>query len=117
VDEYIASVPAPQRDLLTWLRAEMKSALKDATEEIGSAGFPVYARDGTWLVGFATRSKGAMLYIMVHEVLARHEKALGKRITGKSCVELRETDDLPISRLKALVLKMIREVAEAEKAR
>lgn len=113
VDAYIAKAPASQRETLTELRETIRKAMPKA-EEVVEGGFPVYKVGGQWTAGFATRKKGPMLYIMVHEVLDRYAETLGALRSGKSCVEFRETEHTSRAALRKLAAKML---AEARKAR
>jgi uncharacterized protein YdhG (YjbR/CyaY superfamily) len=58
----------------------------------GLAGFGD-SGDGYFLIGMAVRKDGLRLYASVRE-LKNHTEALGKKLTGKSCVTLKRSDDL-----------------------
>jgi uncharacterized protein YdhG (YjbR/CyaY superfamily) len=115
VKAYIDNAPEDQRDTLKKLRAMIVSALPDA-EEVVESGFPVYKVAGEWTAGWATRKKGPMLYIMVQSVLDKYEDRLGKLRSGKSCIEFRETKDLPIATLTKLAEQMLIEARNARSA-
>lgn len=115
VKAYIDKAPDDQRATLKKLRTMIVNALPDA-EEVVESGFPVYKVGGEWTAGFATRKKGPMLYIMVQSVLDQYEDRLGKLRSGKSCIDFRETKDLPIASLTKLAEQMLTEARKARTA-
>jgi uncharacterized protein YdhG (YjbR/CyaY superfamily) len=110
VAAYLDKAPPDQRPTLEKLREMIVQRLPDAEESIQS-GFPVYARNGTWLAGFATRKKGPMLYIMAAGVLDRYVDRLGKLRSGRSCVEFRPSENTTIDELEELAGRMLDETA------
>ncbi len=67
----------------------------------GLAGFGD-SGDGYFLIGLAVRKDGLRLYASVRE-LKNHTEALGKKLTGKSCVTLKRGDDLDDELLTQIV--------------
>jgi len=67
----------------------------------GMAGFGD-SGDGYFLIGMAVRKDGLRLYANVRE-LKKHTEALGKKLTGKSCVTLKRSDDLADDLLAQIV--------------
>lgn len=86
---YIDSAPEEQKPLLKWLRSEIRKALPEA-EETFESKMPIYKRGEAWSAGFASRKKGAMLYVMNSGLLDQFAERLGKRRSGKSCIEMRD---------------------------
>lgn len=89
VAAYIESVPDEQKPLLKWLRTEIRKALPD-TEESFESKMPIYKRGEVWTAGFAARKKGVMFYAMNSGLLDQFADRLGKRRSGKSCIEMRD---------------------------
>lgn len=100
VEAYLAAAPAGQQALLKKLRTMIRKALPKADERFESK-MPVYTMDGVWTAGFAARSKGPMLYVMKTELLDRYAEELGKRRSGKSCIEMSGMD---MERIAARIL-------------
>jgi uncharacterized protein YdhG (YjbR/CyaY superfamily) len=59
---YVAAVPAPLRDLLDSLRAQLLKALPDA-EEVMMYGMPGLRIEGAMVAGYAAFSKQCGLYV------------------------------------------------------
>jgi len=111
VDAYVAAAPENQRHILERLRARIRSRLPEAEEafespvrEPGGQGkqMPVYKVDGEWTAGFAFRKKGPMLYIMKPALLDEYELVLGRNRSGKTCVDMVETDSLSLESLESI---------------
>ena len=95
VASYLRTTPAAQRETLTELRTLiLKSPPSDA--DAFESGFPMYAIDGKRAVGFATRKKGPMLYIMWPGVLNRYTDRLGTLHSGNGRDEYRAAVDCAI---------------------
>ena len=109
---YIDDAPEEQRDILRGLCKKIVSVLP-GVEPVMPNGFPVWTIGGQWCCGFATRKKGAMIYVMAPGVLDRHAKTLGKLRSGKSCVEYKASKTLSIEELDALADVLYREAADA----
>jgi hypothetical protein len=58
--------------------------------------------DGYPKIALAVRKDGLRLYANIH-VLAKHQSALGKKLTGKSCVTLKRAADLDDKLLARIV--------------
>jgi uncharacterized protein YdhG (YjbR/CyaY superfamily) len=112
IDEYIEKAPDLQQATLRELRGLIREALPEANEEWGGL-FPVYTIDGAWVAGFAHRASCCKLYIMRHEVLERFAGRLGKRVTGKSCIDYKPEPDLSVDELRGLAREMLCEVRAA----
>ncbi|MDR0139037.1 DUF1801 domain-containing protein [Metabacillus idriensis] len=72
------------------LRTKILSALPGAKEGF-EYGFPVYYLDGELLAGYAGRQKGLMFYVMDPNIVAAYHEDLATRITGKTCIIIKET--------------------------
>jgi uncharacterized protein YdhG (YjbR/CyaY superfamily) len=107
VDAYIAGAPEAQQDALREMRGMIRAALPHAEEGMSPNGFAVYTVDDAWTAGFATRAKGAMLYIMAPGVLDRYEDRLGHLRSGRSCIEYRASTTLTMDELRDLAREML----------
>jgi uncharacterized protein YdhG (YjbR/CyaY superfamily) len=74
------------------LRSKILSALPEAKEGF-EYGFPVYYMDGEPLVGYAGRQKGLMFYVMDPNIVAAYHEELTTRITGKTCIIIKENSE------------------------
>lgn len=110
---YIDAAPQAQQAFLRELRAMILKALPGAEEQMGSSGFPVYTVGGRWVSGFATRKKGPMFYMMLGDAMKAHEPALRGLKSGNSCIECRETKDLPMGELKKVIRAMLADAGTA----
>lgn len=112
VAQYIDSAPAEFQAALRALRKRLKEHLGGYTKEaLGASGFPVLAVDDVWVAGFAWRKKGPMLYVMNAALLDSFAERLGKLRSGRSCIEWRETKQLPLKDLGALIDEILAEEA------
>lgn len=75
------------------LRTKILSALPGAKEGF-EYGFPVYYLDGELQVGYAGRQKGLMFYVMDPNIVAAYHEDLATRITGKTCIIIKETSQI-----------------------
>ena len=112
VTAYIAGAPEEQRGALKKLRRMIRKHLPRAHEEIGASGFAVYVVDGNWVAGFATRKKGPMLYLMITAVLDEYSDRLGLLRSGKSCVDWKDSNHLPLRELEKLANEMLGAAAQ-----
>jgi hypothetical protein len=112
VAQYIDSAPAEFQAALRALRKRLKEHLGSYTKEsLGTSGFPVLTVDDVWVAGFACRKKGPMLYVMNAALLDAYAERLGKLRSGRSCIEWRETKQLSLEELGALVDEILAEEA------
>lgn len=113
VAAYVRAAPASQRAALKEIRAKIRRALPRANEEMGPHGFPVYTDgEGNWIAGFAARARGPMFYLMITQILDRHEARLGRLRSGRSCVEWKASKSLSLGELSALADEMLAEAAD-----
>ncbi len=112
VAQYIDSAPTEFQAALRALRKRLKEHLGGCTKEaLGASGFPVLAVDDVWVAGFAWRKKGPMLYVMNTALLDSFAERLGKLRSGRSCIEWRETKQLSLKDLGALIDEILAEEA------
>ena len=110
VDEYLAALPEEQRTVLDSLRATIRAAAPEATEQI-AYGMPAFRTDGRFLVSYAAYKRHFSLFPASQAVL----DALGDEITphhtGKGTIQF--TADRPLS---ADVVTRLVQVRVAENA-
>ena len=110
VDEFLASVPEPQRAALEELRRQIRAAAPGATELI-NYGVPMFRLDGRNLVSFAAGKDHCSFYVQSPAVMEAHVADLAGFKTRKGTVTF--TPDKPIP--PALVAKLVRaRIAENE---
>ena len=92
-------------------RGEAKLLLTRIQDAAGSAEVSVdehailgfgHGRDGYPLVALTVRKDGLRLYANIH-VLAKNKTALGKSLTGKSCVTFKRASDIDDKLLARIV--------------
>lgn len=109
-DKFLTSVPEDQKEALAkiieWIEQHIPY-----DDVIIPNGFPVYTINEQWIAGCATRKKGPMFYLMLHEILDKHEVELGKLRTGKSCVAYKTTTSLSHKELDQLIITMLQEAS------
>jgi uncharacterized protein YdhG (YjbR/CyaY superfamily) len=108
IDEYLASIPEPQRAALERLRRQIRAAVPDAQEAI-SYGMPAFRVGEGYFVGFGATKDRCSFYVGRAPVVALAEELAGYRL-WKGTVNFRP--DLPLP--DELVRKLI-EVRLAER--
>ncbi|MDQ3023396.1 MAG: DUF1801 domain-containing protein [bacterium] len=115
VTAYIDSQPDELRQRFSELRAMIRAAYPNATEEMyagnAATSFPVYMMGETWCAGFAMRTKGPMLYICDQEVVDNHRDELGNLADGKSCVLYKPSKTLNAENLRRVARACLKEAA------
>ncbi len=113
VETFLASVDESRRQDCAAVVALMQKITKSPPKMWGSAiiGFGSYTyqyesgREGDWpLVGFSPRKQNLTLYIMAG--FAEYEDlmaALGKHKTGKSCLYIKQLNDIDMKILEKLI--------------
>ncbi|MCM3597340.1 DUF1801 domain-containing protein [Metabacillus idriensis] len=89
VQLYFSKAKEEHLEDMHMLRTKILSALPDAKEGF-EYGFPVYYLDGELQVGYAGRQKGLMFYVMDPNIVAAYHEDLATRITGKTCIIIKE---------------------------
>ena len=104
-------------------RGEAQSLLERMTAEAGNAKVSVdrhgilgfgQGADGYPLVALTVRKDGLRLYANTVE-LAKHKAALGRKLTGKSCVTLKRAADIDDKLLSQIVKGSLANKALCEK--
>jgi uncharacterized protein YdhG (YjbR/CyaY superfamily) len=103
VEEFLATVPEPQRAALEDLRRVIRQAAPGATELI-NYGVPMFRLDGRNLVSFAAAKDHCSFYVQSPAVMEAHAAELAGFKTSKGTVTF--TPDQPIP--PELVTKLVK---------
>jgi uncharacterized protein YdhG (YjbR/CyaY superfamily) len=112
VDEYLASVPEPDRTVLARLRRAITTAAPGAEERI-SYRIPLYRLNGQHLIGFAAFKHHLSLFVMDSAALdefARELEPFDVERT-KSTVRFTAERPIPVSLVKRIVGLRLGEVS------
>ncbi|MEV0698905.1 DUF1801 domain-containing protein [Saccharopolyspora sp. NPDC050389] len=102
VDGYLAEVPAGRRDALTRLRQLCRAEL-EGFDEVMAYGMPVYERDGTAEIAFASQKQYISFYLMRSDVREAFEERLAAQDMGKGCLRFRRPDGIDFDLLQELL--------------
>ena len=109
IDEYLAALPADQRDALQLLRAQIARAAPDAVETI-SYGMPTFKLGRHFLVSFAGWKAHCSLYPLTDTFLAAHADELDGFGRTKGSVHFTPARPLPEGTVDELVKARIRDL-------
>jgi uncharacterized protein YdhG (YjbR/CyaY superfamily) len=115
IDNYLAALPADQREALLKLREVIRSAAPTA-EEAPSYGIPAFKLNGP-LVSYGAAKQHCAFYVMSYEVMKAHAKELEGYDTSTSTIRFTPEKPLPQALVKKLVKARIAENAEIAAAR
>ena len=107
VDEYFARVPEPGRNVLTKLRAAIRSVLPRDATEILSYQIPAFTRNGV-IVWYAAFADHVSLFPR-GSVLAKFKGELAGFNTSKGTVQFPLDKPLPVMRIKRIVKARVAE--------
>ena len=110
IDQYLAPLPADQRDALQTLRKTIRAAAP-GVEECISYGMPGFRYDGRMLVWFGAAAKHCAFY--PGGVVQAHAKELAAYETSKGTIRFQPDRPLPA----ALVRKIVKERIAGNAAR
>ena len=102
IDEYLAALPADQREALEELRATIGAAAPGAQETI-SSGVPAFKHKGKYLVSFGAAKRHVALYVMRGSALEALEDDLEAYDTSNTVVRFAPNKPLPASLVKRIV--------------
>ena len=106
IEDYLASVEAPQRALLDQLRKTIR-AIAPKAEECISYGIPAYRVDGKTVAGFAATKSGGSYYPFSGSTFRTLEKELAKYDRTKSALHF--SSPLPATLVRKLLRARIAE--------
>ena len=102
IDEYLATLPAAQREALDELRATIRAAAPGAQETI-SSGVPAFKHRGKYLVSFGAAKRHVALYVMRGSALEALEDELKAYDTSNTVIRFAPNEPLPASLVKRIV--------------
>jgi uncharacterized protein YdhG (YjbR/CyaY superfamily) len=94
VDDYLAAVPEQPRAALEALRATIRAAAPEATEQF-SYGMPAFRDRGRFLVSYAAFKDHCSLFPASGAVRAALGDELAPYLSGKGTIRFRPDDPLP----------------------
>lgn len=112
-DEYLAKLPADQRQALEKVRAVIGKALPDA-EECISYGLPAF-RQKRVLFAYAARAHHCALYPMSGTLLEAFAKELAGFETSQGTIRFQPDHPLPVALIRKLVRARLAEASETKK--
>ena len=110
VEDYLASLPAEQREALEQVRAAIRAAAPEA-EECWSYQRPAFRLDGKVLVAYGASAAHCAFYPMSGTTVAAHASELRDYATSKGTIRFLPGAPLPAALVKRLVQARIRENA------
>jgi uncharacterized protein YdhG (YjbR/CyaY superfamily) len=101
VDAYIAELPADRRATIEKLRALCRRHLA-GYEEGMDYGMPVYKRNGTMEISFASQKQYVAIYVLKKDVLDEFRVRLAGAKIGKGCVRFTKPERIDYEVLREL---------------
>jgi len=114
VDDYLASLPADQRELLQGLRERIARLVPGATETI-SYGMPAFKVDGRFLVSYAGWKAHCSLYPLTDTFLASHAAEIEGFDRTKGSIHFTPQKRLPDPVLDELIQARVADLASGER--
>lgn len=115
IDDYLAPLPAAQREALQALREQIQAAAPDAVEAF-SYRLPGF-RQGRMLVCFAAARHHCALYPMSSRLIAEHAAELAEYDTSPGTIRFQPERPLPEALVRAIVTARLAENAELDRRR
>lgn len=109
VDEYLAGLPADQRQLLQGLRERIAKLVPDATQAI-SYGMPAFRLDGRFLISYAGWKSHCSLYPLTDSFMASHADEIASFDRTKGSIHFTPQTPLPDRVLDDLILARVADV-------
>jgi uncharacterized protein YdhG (YjbR/CyaY superfamily) len=111
-DDYLASVPEPQRAELERIRRLVRRAVPEA-EEATSYGMPAFKYRKRPLLGFRASKNHLSVFPFSPEAVHAARDALGGFDTSKGTVRFTPEKPIPDAALEQLLRHRLREIEEA----
>ncbi|MFE4312484.1 iron chaperone [Streptomyces sp. NPDC056517] len=102
VDGYLAEVPAPRQETLRRLRELCREELVGFTESM-AYGMPVYERDGSAEIAFASQKQYISFYLMRGDVRDAFTERLAGQDMGKGCLRFRKPERIDFDLVRDLL--------------
>jgi uncharacterized protein YdhG (YjbR/CyaY superfamily) len=113
VDEYLAGLPADQRELLQGLRERIARLVPEATQAI-SYGMPAFKLDGRFLLSYAGWKAHCSLYPLTDAFAASHADEIAPFDRTKGSIHFTPQKPLPDRVLDDLILARVADVRSGE---
>jgi uncharacterized protein YdhG (YjbR/CyaY superfamily)/pimeloyl-ACP methyl ester carboxylesterase len=109
INEYLATLPAPQRAALQRLRRTVTAAVPDYEEAIRT-GVPAIRYRGKTVVGFGAAKHHVSLLVMFGDALKRLKGELAPYDTSSTIIRFAPENPLPESLVRKIVAVRLREI-------
>ena len=109
VDEYMAGLPADQRQLLQGLRERIATLVPEATQAI-SYGMPAFRLDGRFLLSYAGWRSHCSLYPLTDSFMASHADEIEPFDRTKGSLHFTPQKPIPDRVLDDLILARVADV-------
>lgn len=110
VDEYLAALPADQRELLERVRATVSRLVPDAEETI-AYDMPAFRLGGRFLVSYAGWKRHCSLYPLTDSFLAAHADEVEGFGRTKGSIHFTAAKPLPPALLDGLIRARVEDLA------
>jgi uncharacterized protein YdhG (YjbR/CyaY superfamily) len=114
VDEYLAALPADQRQLLEGLRERIAGLVPDATQVI-SYGMPAFKLDGRFLLSYAGWKSHCSLYPLTDSFMASHADEIEPFERTKGSIHFTPESPLPDRVLDDLILARVADLRSGKR--
>ncbi len=108
-DEYLARLPADQREALEALRRTIRSAAPEAEEGI-STRVPAFRYKGRYLASFGAAKTHVSLFVMQGAVLTDLKAELGAFDSTRTTVRFTPDRPLPKALVKKIIARRMQEI-------
>lgn len=102
VDEYLAALPADQRDVMEQLRRTIAAAAPDATEAI-AYNMPAFRLHGRFLVSYEAYKRHYSLFAWSDEMLAALGEELRPHAVGRGTIRFEADEPIPLELVARIV--------------
>ncbi|MFD3975099.1 iron chaperone [Streptomyces cyaneofuscatus] len=102
VDQYLAELPEERQTALTELRALCRAELTGFSE-VMAYGMPVYERDGTGEVAFASQKQYISVYLLRTDLRDAFADRLAGHDMGKGCLRFRTPEKIDFTLVRDLL--------------
>ncbi|MEX0784433.1 MAG: DUF1801 domain-containing protein [Dehalococcoidia bacterium] len=113
IDEYLAALPADQRDALQKVREAIRAAAPEATEVI-SYQIPTFKLQGA-LIYFGAAKRHCALYGVSDRVMETYKEELAPFRSSDSTIRFTPEKPIPLGLVKKLVKARVKEDIAAHK--
>lgn len=102
VDEYFEAVPEARKNYMSKLREIIKSSAP-GVEEVFRHKLPFYDLNGTYFMALASQKHHIGVYLNQPDLLEKYADALGKVSKGKSCIRLKDLDNVDLEVFRTMI--------------